>query len=960
MRNKILRRGIIPVFAFLLLCTSWSCHWENKKVKNLKEPKGEGEEMEVKRKQYFELIHRADPQTDWKSIEIQNRQKIVSDKKLLLQKGTNQVTESFANGKITASWYEVGSNNIAGNIQGVDYLPATDNLYCISDGGTLWRSPRTSPNWTILNQQFRFSPRLINVMPKNGGGTKILTSADRNVYYSDNEGTNFTPATGISFPIGWGGNYVADIITLNDAQKTVYCLTRPWDPVPFAPRFWLYRSVDTGKTFSRIKVFDAIDDNRVTIWSPLGSDKLYAIETQNTGGSFVKLYSVSGATVSLLNSSADVPVNKESYLQGHYDGTNTLFYLLVNNNTTNTRQVYQSGNNGLNWSLQGSLTEVYYGGFAVSLTDPNKVFMGGVDLFRNFNGGVGAWTMVNSWQDYYHEHDKLHADIMRVKFFKTIANQEFAVINTHGGTYLSNDNIITTANISLSGHNTGQFYDVITHPANVGQIFVGTQDQGFQRRLGANVPITAPVSFTQVVSGDYGQLRLTDNANRLWTEYPGGEIFYYNRFDSLNVSSAWVLPGTNKPNFGWMLATANTTNATENAIYIGGGNTSGGAGSYLIKLTAATVAPFTITPTQINYDFRANSNNTTSGISSIATSSIDPNKIYVATEDGTFFFSNDNGSNWAKSAFTGIPGGFWLYGASILPSKLNANTVWYAGSGYSNPGVFRSTDGGVSFSPISNGLPSTLVHEIVANENETLLFAATEAGPYVYIVADNTWYSLHGTSTPVQDYFTVEYLPSTKTARFGTYGRGIWDFAIASIVPVKFESITASLLPGQDAAVIQWTVSEESNIALYNLQRSTDGTVFKTIASVTPSLGNGRKKYDITDKQLSQSLYYYRVQEVDRDGRTSLSKTVTVRVSVNEKYKIWPTIVTAGTPVTLQAPAGTTVLFRLFDISGRLVDNRTVQPGNQFYLAGQLAKGVYNYQLVSNQQVVAAGKLNVR
>jgi hypothetical protein len=35
--------------------------------------------------------------------------------------------------------------------------------------------------------------------------------------------------------------------------------------------------------------------------------------------------------------------------------------------------------------------------------------------------------------------------------------------------------------------------------------------------------------------------------------------------------------------------------------------------------------------------------------------------------------------------------------------------------------------------------------------------------------------------SPDQDFRWVEYVPSSKTARFATYGRGIWDFKIENI-----------------------------------------------------------------------------------------------------------------------------------------------------------------------------------
>ncbi|HMG16513.1 MAG TPA: T9SS type A sorting domain-containing protein, partial [Saprospiraceae bacterium] len=83
-----------------------------------------------------------------------------------------------------------------------------------------------------------------------------------------------------------------------------------------------------------------------------------------------------------------------------------------------------------------------------------------------------------------------------------------------------------------------------------------------------------------------------------------------------------------------------------------------------------------------------------------------------------------------------------------------------------------------------NGLPSTLVFNIVANDNESLFFAATEAGPYVYVVAKDKWFDMSGLSAPTQTFWSVEFIPTYNIVRFGTYGRGIWDFRINDLSTV--------------------------------------------------------------------------------------------------------------------------------------------------------------------------------
>jgi hypothetical protein len=228
------------------------------------------------------------------------------------------------------------------------------------------------------------------------------------------------------------------------------------------------------------------------------------------------------------------------------------------------------------------------------------------------------------------------------------------------------------------------------------------------------------------------------------------------------------------------------SNPLSDTILIGGGNINGGGGSYLCRISMQSLPPYNINATQYPYDFRANSNNNQSGITAIETSRLQPEKIYVATEDGTFFYSNNNGSSWNKSTTFSVGGGWYLYGSTILASEFNENLIWYGGSGYGGTSLFRSTDGGQTFNPMNNGLPQTLVHELAANLNESLLFAATDAGPYVYVAAEDKWYSMIGATTPIQRYTSVEYLSSTNTVRFGTYGRGIQDFALSSPIVYFF------------------------------------------------------------------------------------------------------------------------------------------------------------------------------
>jgi len=93
---------------------------------------------------------------------------------------------------------------------------------------------------------------------------------------------------------------------------------------------------------------------------------------------------------------------------------------------------------------------------------------------------------------------------------------------------------------------------------------------------------------------------------------------------------------------------------------------------------------------------------------------------------------------------------------------------------------------------MDSSLPKTLIYKIAISDDEKYVFAATESGPYVYIESLKKWFSLAGKDSPDQTYWSVEYLPGQRTARFCTYGRGLWDFKIEEELGVSDQASTES------------------------------------------------------------------------------------------------------------------------------------------------------------------------
>ncbi len=730
------------------------------------EPMGgeENEDRDARKKAYFELIHRAAPGTNWREVEANNALSA-----LYLHQGhfAERSTAAFAGGAINGTWYERGNDNLAGRIDHFAFMPSTSTLYATADGGSIWKTALPTVAWTKVSDKIEFSPYAMCVTANTTGSTRVLAGTGLKVMYSDNNGTTFDSSTGISFPVAWGGNYIFRLFSVNDAAHTVYCITYGWEPSSWTAEFCLYASTDHGTSFHQVRYFPYHSDNQLSFATPVGSSTLYALGV--TSGIDDTLYAVNSGVVSIAGSSSSINAADASVdMKCMVSGGTTHFYAL-----TAGSHIYHSTSMGSSWSLKSTVSNAYIIG--VSSQHPNDVEYGGVEAYRSNDSGA-TWTIVNTWGSYYGAMaTDLHADLRNFSYFQYASGTEFGLVGTDGGAYITNDQLSTVSNISLLGLHVNQLWDHITSPVNSNIIVGGAQDQGLQSTNAGSG--TGLINENQVISGDYGQLRITGGGNTLWPEYPGGNLYLYNSLSSPAYIVSWTMDGTQKSNAGWMMPTSNYFNsATQDEILIGGGNITGDSGSYIAHLVLTNSGGYTVTPTQYNYNFRTHSNSGTSGVSCIAVSTRSTSLMYAGTEDGTFFYSTDAGTSWNKTAgFTGVSG-MWLYGAAILPSVDSVNTVYYGGSGYSNPAVYVSKDHGVTFTAMGTGLPPTLVNSMASYSNDSFLFAATDAGPYVYVRAASRWYSLADSTTPVVTWRSVEYLPGTKTIRFGTYGRGIWDF----------------------------------------------------------------------------------------------------------------------------------------------------------------------------------------
>ena len=118
--------------------------------------------------------------------------------------------------------------------------------------------------------------------------------------------------------------------------------------------------------------------------------------------------------------------------------------------------------------------------------------------------------------------------------------------------------------------------------------------------------------------------------------------------------------------------------------------------------------------------------------------------------------------------------------------------------------------------------------------------------------------------------------------------QGYTPFTNANLLPVELVSFDAKLIQNNNA-LLTWTTASEKNNSHFDIQRSEDGKDFSKIGEVK---GKGdfttQSKYDFTDKNVANGTHYYRLRQVDFDGKNEMSQVVSVSVNKNVKIKIYP------------------------------------------------------------------------
>lgn len=423
--------------------------------------------------------------------------------------------QSQSNKALDLTWNEVGPDNLSGRTRAILIdKNDPDIMYAGGAGGGLWKSTTGGSSWTAIND---FADNLaISCIAQGSNGT---------IYVGTGEGlaTGGGVANGSTAFIGKGiykstdGNTFTLIpstipTTANSDGATWAFVNKlacdPTDPYRiYAATNRGLRSTDDGGTTWIVPVKFANGNDNTSASSDVDVAADGTVITSVGNKCYISPSGNDSTFVcqSVTSTTGDLPAGGISRIEFAIAPSNSNYMYAGAAKTDGTLyNIYRSTDKGDNWTIIGpggsSLFQPYAeqgwydNTIAVYPDNPNKIIVGGLDMWEWHSGGT--WTQKSIWYLSITSEYFIHADHHAYVFHPT--NPDILFIGSDGGVSRSIDGGETFETMNIN-YNTIQCYALSASSA--GWIMTGTQDNGtlFFPRLGA-----FPKHASDIGGGDGG------------------------------------------------------------------------------------------------------------------------------------------------------------------------------------------------------------------------------------------------------------------------------------------------------------------------------------------------------------------------------------------------------------------------------------------------------------------------
>jgi hypothetical protein len=287
----------------------------------------------------------------------------------------------------------------------------------------------------------------------------------------------------------------------------------------------------------------------------------------------------------------------------------------------------------------------------------------------------------------------------------------------------------------------------------------------------------------------------------------------------------------------------------------------------------------------------------------------------------------------------------WNVNASVQPSSNVAVRYYYTSDEYNAVNNLITSNGGFALSSQNQlnfykVLTSTDPFDVttLAIQDVALITHGTTPGI-------NTW-----TGGATSGGFYAEYLVA------GFSGGGAGGGSNGASLPLDLVSFTG--YADKDANVLNWRTVNEVNTDKFIVERSVDGNKWEYVAGVNASGNSKSDRSYIASDEKPYSLSYYRLKMMDRDGRYSYSKNISIERKDNtfRLYSVSPNPNNGNFAVTFNSKAsGKTNLVVVnalgMKVYAKSVDTKT-GTNNEFLGIDILTDGIYTLILEQDGQIL--------
>ena len=764
------------------------------------------------------------------------------------------------------SWEPLGPGNIGGRLRGLVTHPSNPNIiYVGSVGGGVWKSTNGGANWTAtMSDLITLNISALAMKPGDpntlyaGTGEAYFTGdcqPGRGILKTTDGGATWKRlhvAQGINSP------FITEIAVSPADPNVVYAAGRKAVPsnfnlsaetVPDPGISAIYKSTNSGETWQDMTTGKGIEHNTQTafdefatevIVNPTNANVVYAAFGILVSGGIWKSTNGGQSWTRLTNGMPDptqpnqghnrielamAPSNPEilyaSFSYGRKQGDTSPL------KDSAMLGIWKTTNGGQNWTqvatpmstakrnLDDNLTTAlggqgyYDNSIIVHPTDPNTIFVAGLDIYKSTDGGntwaqKTMWTSPNDTQGNPQGLPYAHADHHEFAFDLS-TNPPTLYDGSDGGIARSRDlgNSWEVINKDLG---VTQFYTFAVHPTNPKILIGGAQDNGTPMSIDGTMN-----NWFEAASGGDGWQAFFDanNPNTLYTSVYGVNMlrltYDYNSGQVTAFKEVGLTDGSN----------GITQDDASGAGFFAPYEMSPNNPSVLVLGTYRLLKS-----TNRGDSWTAISGNSSGpSIVTLAIAEGNDNMIWFATRNAEIIKTENNGGSYTDVTGANLPKRF-ITDIELDPS--NTSTVYLTYSGYGSPHVFKSTNAGGSWTNITNNLPDTPANAIqVHPQQPNSLFLATDIGVFVSEDGGQTWVP-SGTGFPTVQ--TVALVLDTKQNRIyaATHGRGVYSAPLtgtggAASLNIDVAQLDITLRPGTTRSV-QFNLGNTGTAALsYNI-----------------------------------------------------------------------------------------------------------------------------------------------